>query len=395
MRLRTLGSDVDVRGKRVLVRIDGNVPVVRGKAVDGSHGRIARAAVGIDWLRQRGAKVIVLTHLGRPEGKRKPALSVKPIAKRLSEVLGVPVKVSKDIVGDPVVRLIGHLKDGEVLMLENLRFDAREEQDSPAFARELAALGDLYVDDAFAVVHRAHASVHAIVKELPSYAGPLLAQEVSVLGKVMKNPRHPVVLAMGGLKMADKLPLLEHLLPAVDRVLVGGALATAFLVADRMQAGRSVYDEEGVSAARRLLKKWREKVLLPSDVIVVGSFQSRADRRRVVDVGGVGARDIIVDVGPRTMKQALGEIAHARTIVWNGPFGYAEREPFRRATLELARAIAKRSDAATTVVGGGDTVPLLEESGLADRFTLLSTGGGAMLDFLAGKKLPGIAVLES
>jgi len=395
MRLRTLGNDVAVRGKRVLVRIDGNVPIVRGKAVDGKHGRIAKSAVGIDWLRQRGAKVIVLTHLGRPDGRRVPAFSVKPVAKRLSELLGVQVKLSKDIVGPGAERMVSHLKDGEVLMLENVRFDPREEKNGKPFAKALARLGDLYVNDAFAVAHRAHASVVAIASELPSYAGPLLAQEVAVLGKVMKSPRHPVVLAMGGLKMEDKLPVMSHLLPEVDRVVVGGALATAFLAADGLKVGRSVYDTEGVRAAKRLLKDWRAKLLLPVDVVVVGSFKSRADRRRVVSVNDVGAKDIIVDIGPKSMRTCADEIHRAKTVVWNGPFGFTEREPFREATLKLARAIAHRSDDATTVVGGGDTIPLLEESGLADRFTLLSTGGGAMLDFLAGKKLPGIIALET
>jgi phosphoglycerate kinase len=395
VKLRTLGNDVAVRGKRVLVRIDGNVPVVRGKPADGKHGRIAKAAVGIDWLRQRGAKVIVITHLGRPNGRRVASLSVKPIAKRLSELLGVTVKLSKDIVGPAAVRMVSHLKDGEVLMLENVRFDPREEKNSKPFAKALASLGDLYVDDAFAVAHRAHASVDAIASLLPSYAGPLLAQEVAVLGKVLKNPRHPVVLAMGGLKMEDKLPVMSHLLPHTDRVLVGGALATAFLAAEGLNVGRSVYDKEGVRAAKRLLKDWRAKLILPADVVVAGSFKSRADRRRAVAVSDIGPKDVIVDIGPRSIRTCADEIHRAHTVIWNGPFGFTEREPFREATLKLARAIAHRSDHATTVVGGGDTIPLLEESGLADRFTLLSTGGGAMLDFLAGKKLPGIIALES
>lgn len=391
MALRTLKNGADLRGKRVLVRIDGNVPVVKGRAVDGPHGKVARAAVGLDWLRQRGARVIVMTHLGRPEGKRVSACSVRPVGKRLAELLGVPVTAARDVVGASVERLVGKMQDGDVLLLENVRFDPREERDSPAFAQQLAALADLYVDDAFATSHRAHASTSAIASELPSYAGPLLAQEVAVLGKVMKHPRRPFTLAMGGLKAADKIPVMEHLLPHADRVLVGGALATAFLKADGLPVGMSAYDEDGVKAAKALLKRSRAKFLLPLDAVVVGG----RGKPRAVGVTEVGPRDRIVDVGPRSMRLMVREVQEARTVVWNGPFGWVEKEPFRAGTLLLARAIAARTDQAVTVVGGGDTVPLLEAAGLADRFTLLSTGGGAMLDFLADKKMPGIEVLET
>ncbi|TAK03923.1 phosphoglycerate kinase [Patescibacteria group bacterium] len=392
MALRTLKNGADLRGKRVLVRIDGNVPVVKGHAVDGPHGKIARAAVGLDWLRQRGARIVVATHLGRPEGRRMSAYSVAPVGRRLSELLGVPVKVSRDVVGASAERLVGKMQDGEVVLLENVRFDPREERNSPAFSQQLALLADLYVNDAFAVSHRAHASVEAITAELPSYAGPLLAQEVSVLGRAMKHPRRPFTLVMGGLKAADKIPVMENLLPHADRVLVGGALATAFLKAEGLNVGGSVYDEEGVKVAGALLKKSRGKFLLPLDVIVMAGTRGKP---RTVGVAEVGARDRIVDIGPQSMRLMAREIQEARTIVWNGPFGWVEKEPFRAATLELAREIAARGDKAVTIVGGGDTVPLLEEAGLADRFTLISTGGGAMLDFLADKKMPGIEALET
>lgn len=391
MSLRTLKNGADLRGKRVLVRIDGNVPVVKGRAVDGPHGRVARAAVGLDWLRQRGARVIVMTHLGRPGGKRASAHSVKPVGKRLGELLGAPVKLSRDVVGASVERLVAKMVDGDMLLLENVRFDPREERDSPAFAQQLAALADLYVDDAFAVAHRAHASVSAIASELPSYAGPLLAQEVAVLGKAMKNPRRPFTLVMGGLKAADKVPVMERLLPHADRVLLGGALATAFLKADGKEVGASAYDEEGVKAAKALLKRAREKFLLPVDAVVA----TVRGKPRVVGVSDVRAGDRILDIGPRTVAAMEEEVRRARTVVWNGPMGLVEKEPFRAGTLAVARAIAARSDHAVTVVGGGDTVPLLEAAGLADRFTLLSTGGGAMLDFLADKKMPGIEALET
>ncbi|OGL66740.1 phosphoglycerate kinase [Candidatus Uhrbacteria bacterium RIFCSPHIGHO2_01_FULL_63_20] len=394
MALRTLKNGADLHGKRVLVRIDGNVPVVKGKAVDGAHGRIARAAVGIDWLRQRGARVIVMTHLGRPKGKRVPAYSVRPVAKRLSELLGIEVRFSRDIVGPSVSRAVDNLKDGEVLLLENVRFDAREERNSPAFAQSLASLADLYVNDAFGVCHRAHASVEAIAEQLPSYAGPLLQQEVSVLSKVMKSPKRPFVLALGGLKASDKIPVMRKLLPDADYVIVGGALATAFLAADGLPVGRSVYDGDGVRSAKRLLKDARVKFLLPLDVVVASSPTSRAKKRNV-SVSQVGPKDMILDIGHASMKKAAREVEGAKTVVWNGPFGLAENERFRDATLLLARAVADRAEAAVTVVGGGDTVPLVERAGLADRFTLLSTGGGAMLEFLAGKKMPGIEALQT
>lgn len=391
MPLRTLKNGADLRGKRVLVRIDGNVPVAKGRAVDGPHGKVARAAVGLDWLRQRGARVIALTHLGRPQGKRVSAYSVKPVGKRLGELLGVPVKLSRDVVGASVERLVAKMADGDVLLLENVRFDPREERGSPAFAQQLAALADLYVNDAFAVSHRDHASVSAVASEIPSYAGPLLAQEASVLSKVMKHPRRPFTLVMGGLKAADKIPVMENLLPHADRVLVGGALATAFLKADGLPVGASVYDEGGVKAAKALLRRSRSKFLLPTDVVVA----SGSGKPRTVPVADVRERDRILDLGERTMALMEEEVARARTVVWNGPLGWVEKEPYRAATLRLARAIAQRTDHAVTVVGGGDTVPLIEEAGLADRFSLLSTGGGAMLDFLADKKMPGIEALET
>lgn len=392
MRLRTLKTDV--RGKRVLVRIDANVPVKKGRVEDGPHGRIARSAVGIEWLRQHGARTIVLTHLGRPEGKHISAYSVRPVAKRLSELLGVKVQMARGVVGPEVERAVARMSDGDVLLLENVRFDPREEENSPSLARQWAELADLYVDDAFAVSHRAHASVDAITSELPSYAGPLLANEVDVLSKALSHPKHPFVLAMGGLKMADKLPVMERLLPDADAILVGGALATAFLKAQGLEVGSSVYDEAGVEAAARLLKSGAGKLVLPIDVVVAKSFRAGA-KTRVVPVTGIGAADKIVDLGPESMRLCAARIKTAKTVVWNGPFGFTEVEAFRAGTRKLAQAVAARTGKAVTVVGGGDTVPLIESLGLADSFTLLSTGGGAMLEFLAGEKLPGVEALKA
>lgn len=384
---------MNLRGKRVLMRVDANVPIKKGKVLDGVHGKIARAAVDIEWLAQRGAKVIVLTHLGRPKGKRVSAYSTKPIAKRLESLLGFEVMHSRDIVGKKALAAVEKLENGDVLLLENVRYDAREEKNSPAFAQALAKLADIYVNDAFAVSHRAHASVDAITDELPSYAGPLVANEVQILTKVSKRPKTPVVLAMGGLKVRSKLPVMKHFLPNVDSVFVGGALANAFLKAAGYEIGKSVYDKEGVKIAKQLLKKWKKKLLLPIDVHVATSFRSKAKVRNIA-IEDVKKTDVIVDVGRRTMRAYLRELEDAKTIIWNGPFGYCEASTFCHGTRLLARAIAARTGKATTVVGGGDTAPFVESAGVADRFTLLSTGGGAMLEFLAGNELPGLEAVK-
>lgn len=393
MRLRTLRNGVDLSGKRVLLRIDANVPIVKGKAVDGPHGKIARVAVDIEWLRQRGAKVVVMTHLGRPNGKRVPAYSVRPVAKRLSELLMVDVGVARDVTGVSAHRLARQMKNGDVIMLENVRFDPGEERNSTALASALAEFGDFYMNDAFAVSHRAHASVDAVTSELPSYAGPQLTTEAEVLEKVMRHPKHPFVLLMGGLKMKDKLPVLLRLAPEADRVLVGGALAHAFFIAQGKELGRSAFDADGVHDARRLLKQFGDKLLLPTDVVVAHSLRTDA-ARRVVSIDGIRKSDRIVDVGPETLLRYKEKIQGAKMVVWNGPFGYCERKPFCEGSFAIAQAIAARTRSAVTVVGGGDTIPVVEAAGVADRFTLLSTGGGAMLEFLAGEKLPGLKALE-
>lgn len=392
MRLKTLRNGVDLSGKRVLLRIDGNVPVEKGKAVDGPHGKIARAAVDIEWLRQRGARVIVVTHLGRPEGRRISAYSVRPVARRLSELLMTDVPVARDIAGPSAQRLVRQLKNGGVMMVENVRFDAGEERNSTTLAHALSQLADLYMNDAFAVSHRAHASVDAITSELPSYAGPQLASEVDVLNKVVKHPKHPFVLCMGGLKMKDKLPVMKRLIGEADRVLVGGALAHAFFAAQGLEIGRSAFDEEGVKDAARLLRQHAEKIRLPVDVVVARSLRKDAARKTVA-VRDVRKSDRIVDVGPETILRYKEEIRDAKMIVWNGPFGYCERDAFCEGTVAMAHAIASRTSKAVTVVGGGDTIPVMETAGVADRFTLLSTGGGAMLEFLAGEPMPGIETL--
>ena len=393
MRLKTLRSGVNLSGKRVLLRIDANVPVSKGKVIDGPHGKVARAAVDIEWLRQRGAMVVVMTHLGRPNGRKISAYTVRPVARRLSELLSVPVPVARDIAGPFAQKLVRQMKDGDVVLLENVRFDAGEERNSTALAHALAQLGDLYVNDAFAVSHRAHASVDAITSELPSYAGPQMVSEVAVLEKVVSHPKHPFVLVMGGLKMADKIPVMRRLLPEADRVLVGGALAHAFFASEGISIGKSAIDKDGVDDAVQLLRAFRGKILLPIDVVVAQSLR-KDTARRTTGIADVRKGDRIVDIGPETIARFSEEIRGAKMIVWNGPLGFCEIPAFSAGTTAIARAIAANKKA-VTVVGGGDTIPAVEQAGVADQFTLLSTGGGAMLEFLSGDKMPGVETLES
>lgn len=393
MKLRKLTTAMNLKGKHVLIRIDGNVPIVKGRAIDGPHGRIARSAVDINWLSQRGAKVIVMTHLGRPNGRRISAYGVKPVAKRLASLLGMPVEVTRSVIGKDVEKILGKMENGDVVLLENLRFDSREEENAPSFAEALAKFGDLYVNDGFAVSHRAHASVDAITSFLPSYAGPLLASEISVLGKLEEHVKRPFVLVLGGLKMSTKLPIIEHFLPQLDTLLVGGALANVFLVAQGKSVGTSVYEIESVETAKRLLKKYAKKILLPTDVVCVRSLRRDA-KQEVKKVDDVGVSDRIVDIGPATRVAFAHILTSSKTILWNGPLGYCEIKEFCDGTREVARVIAGLTGKATTIVGGGDTLPVIETLKLADKFTLLSTGGGALLAFLSGKSLPGIEALK-
>jgi len=369
------------------------VPIEKGRAVDGVHGRIARAAVDLDWLSQRGAKVIVIAHLGRPKGRRVPALSLAPVAKRLIGLLGSRVKKTRSVIGKDVKRAVEKMKNGDILLLENVRFDRREIINDPAFAQTLGGLGDLYVNDAFSNSHRNHASMHAITKVLPSYAGPLLSNEVSVMAKLDKHIKHPFVLVMGGLKMRTKLPVIERFLHEADAILLGGAISTTFFVADGYSVGKSVYDKEGVEFAGKLLKRVKNKIILPTDFLVSTSLRKDAKVENV-PFDEIGSKHRIVDIGKETIKEYERVLSQAKTIVWNGPLGYCEIPKFCNGTEKIAKVIAARTGKATTIVGGGDTVPVLDKLRLADKFTLLSTGGGAMLKFLANEKLPGLEVLK-
>jgi len=333
-----------------------------------------------------------MTHLGRPKGRHISAYSLKPVAKRLSSLLGFRIQVARSIIGKEVEKTIEKMENGDVLLLENLRFDIRETQSDSLFAETLAQLGDLYVNDAFAVSHRANASLEAITKHLPSYAGPLLVQEVTVLRRLEKQAKKPFVLVLGGLKMTTKLPIIERFISELDTLLVGGALANVFLAAQSVEIGRSVFEEEAVESARKLLRLYSDKILLPVDVIVASSLRKDA-KNREVSVEDIGKSDRIVDIGSQTQKNFQAVLENAKTIVWNGPLGYCEIYTFCAGTRAVARVIANQTGKATTIVGGGDTLPVIETLKLADKFTLLSTGGGALLQFLSGESLPGIEAL--
>lgn len=384
---------MNLKGKRVLVRIDANVPIKKGKAVDGPNGRIAKAAVGINWLSQRGAKVIIMSHLGRPNGRRTASYSLKPVAKRLSNLIGVKIKLSKSITGSDVENIVEKMNEGEIILLENIRFDLREKQNSSDFTKELSVLADMYVNDAFSVSHREHASVSGITKEIPAYAGPLLSNEVSVLSKLNKNTKEPFVVIMGGLKVQTKMPVIKNFEKQASNVLIGGALANTFFAAEGLEIGRSVFDELGIDEAKNAISHLGKKLILPIDVVVVRSLRKDA-KLEVKAPDSLNKTDRIVDIGPKTRVLYKSIIEHAKVIVYNGPMGYCEINTFCAGTKFIAKAIANKTSSAVTIVGGGDTVPVLERLKIADKFTLLSTGGSAMLKFLAGKKLPGLEVLK-
>jgi len=390
-------DDLDVRGKRVLVRADLNVPVKSGRVTDTT--RIDRTAITLKELLGHGARVLVLAHFGRPDGKRVPDMSLRPILEPLSKALdGKPVAFAEDCIGDAARRAVAALKDGEIVLLENLRFHAAEEKNDPAFARELAALGDLYVNDAFSCAHRAHASTEAIARLLPSAAGRLMEAELDHLEKALENPARPLAAIVGGAKISTKLDLLGNLVKKVDLLVIGGAMANTFLAAQGVEIGASLAERDMAETARGILQTARAQkcdILLPADLVVAADLKPNMPTRTVA-VGAVGSADKIFDIGPATAK-AIGErLAACRTLVWNGPVGAFETPPFETATLAIARAAAKLTNEGKllTVAGGGDTIAALAQAGVVEEFTYVSTAGGAFLEWLEGKDLPGVAALK-
>jgi len=377
--------DLDPHGKRVLVRVDFNVPLKDGKVADDT--RIRAAFPTLRYLIDRGARVIVVSHLGRPEGRRDPKLSLAPVAERLRQLSGWPVTLAEDCVGPKAEHAAADLMPGEVLLLENVRFHAEEERNDPAFAKRLAALAEVYVNDAFGTAHRAHASTEGVAHLLPAYAGFLMERELTFLGGLLEAPARPFLAIIGGAKVSTKLRVLESLLRRVDALAIGGAMANTFFLAKRYDIGKSLAEPDQVGAAQRILDSGKD-ILLPTDVVVAGS--TAAPNGEVVEAGRpVGG--MILDVGPATITLIGDEIARSSTVFWNGPLGYFENPAFGVGTNRIAQLLAESN--ATTVVGGGESVQAVEQLGLADKLTHVSTGGGASLELLEGRELPGVAAI--
>jgi phosphoglycerate kinase len=389
MRKKTL-RDVDVKGRRVLVRVDFNVPLEGGAVADDT--RITAALPTVRHLIDGGARTILCSHLGRPKGKPDSKYSLAPVATRLGELLGKKVPFAPDCVGPAVEKLVASMKAGDVLLLENLRFHAEEERNDPAFARALAALGDLYVDDAFGSAHRAHASTARVADHLPAVAGFLMERELDFLGRALADPVRPFVAILGGAKVSDKIAVIDNLLGKVDALLVGGGMANTFLKAQGREIGKSLVENDKVAVAEKLLREAGSKLVLPVDA-VVGDKLDAAAERRTVDVTAVPPGWLILDIGPKTIAAFTDRLRGVKTVIWNGPMGVFEMEPFAAGTFAIARALAELAGA-TTIIGGGDSAAAVEQAGVADRITHVSTGGGASLEFLEGKELPGVAVLQ-
>ncbi|HJZ44461.1 MAG TPA: phosphoglycerate kinase [Hyphomicrobiaceae bacterium] len=388
-------AGLDLEAKRVLVRADLNVPVKDGKVTDAT--RLERLVPGLQDLAKRGALVVVISHFGRPKGGPDPQFSLKPVADKLGELLGRPIVFASDCVGEPAERTVAALSPGRVAVLENLRFHKGEEKNDPAFAKRLAALGDLFVGDAFSTAHRAHASTDAITQLLPSYAGPLLMEEVEALRSVLDSPARPTAAVIGGAKVSTKIPLLTNLAGKVDKLIIGGAMANTFFLAEGVNVGKSLAEPDFAKTALEIMHaaKMRHcEVVLPHDVVVASKLAEGAKASTVAALE-VLPDQMILDVGPETVAHYTAVIGRCKTLVWNGPLGAFEVAPFGEGTFGLAREVAALTTAGklVSVAGGGDTVAALNAAGVTDRLTYVSTAGGAFLEWLEGRTLPGIAAL--
>jgi phosphoglycerate kinase len=391
---RTL-DQADVKGERVLVRVDLNVPMESGRVTDAT--RLERAKPTIVEIADKGGKVILLSHFGRPKG-RDPKTSLRPVAAPLAEVIDRPVGFANDCVGPEAEQAVAAMRPGDVLCLENTRFHPGEEKNDPGFVARLAALGDLYVNDAFSAAHRAHASTEGLAGKLPAYAGRGMQAELEALSQVLGNPARPVAAIVGGAKISTKLDLLGNLISKVDTLIIGGGMANTFLAAQGKAVGKSLAEHELGDTARDILTKAQAgscEIVLPVDAVVAKTFEANAPSR-AVPVDAVGADDMILDIGPRSVEQAVSVLARTRTLLWNGPFGAFELEPFDNGTVEVAEAAAELTQAGklTSVAGGGDTVAALNAAGVADRISYISMAGGAFLEWLEGKTLPGVEALR-
>jgi phosphoglycerate kinase len=383
--------DLDLAEKRVFIRVDFNVPLSQGAAGGStitSDKRIRASMPTIQYALEKGAAVILASHLGRPKGKPNPEMGLKPAAVRLAELLGKPVAMAPDCVGPAVEAMLP--KPGEVLLLENLRFHPEEEKNDPAFSKQLAALCDVYVNDAFGSAHRAHASTVGMIAYVKqAAAGLLMDKEIEYLTKAVKNPARPCVAILGGAKVSDKIEVIQNLMKVVDRLMIGGAMAYTFLRASGEGTGKSLVEEDKIDLARELMAEAGSKLMLPVDHVVAAEFKAGADNQVVARVpdGMMG-----LDIGPKTVAAFEQVIAGAKTVIWNGPMGVFEMPPFDRGTVALAKAVA--ASGAVSVVGGGDSEKAIKSAGVSDKISHISTGGGASLEFLAGIELPGVAALE-
>jgi phosphoglycerate kinase len=380
--------DADLNGKRVFVRCDFNVPLDGTRITD--DRRIVEALPTLRHVLEQGGSLVVASHLGRPKGGPDPKYSLAPVAARLTELLGKPVTLLSDCVGPIVEQACAALKPGEIVLLENVRFHSEEEANDPAFAAALAGLADVYVNDAFGTAHRAHASTEGVAHHLPAYAGFLMEKEIEYLGKAVANPQHPFVAVLGGSKVKDKIAVIEQLIGKVDTLILGGGMAFTFLHAQGHPIGKSLLDATNLEFAKEMLAKHGDKILLPTDVVVATELSPEATTA-VASVAAIGEDQIGADIGPVTTAEFARAIRSAQTVVWNGPMGVFEMTPFAAGTVGVAQALAECG--ATTIVGGGDSAAAIEQFGFADRVSHVSTGGGASLEFLEGKTLPGIAAL--
>jgi phosphoglycerate kinase len=391
---RTL-DQADVRGKRVLVRADLNVPMANGAVSDAT--RIKVAAPTITEIADKGGRVILLSHFGRPKG-RDAKNSLAPVAAEVAKVIGRPVAFADDCVGETAERAIAAMKPGDILCLENTRFYPGEEKNDKDFVAKLAKLGDIWVSDGFSVAHRAHATTEGLSHLLPGFAGRAMQAELDALGKALEHPQRPLAAIVGGAKVSTKLDLLGNLIDKVDVLMIGGAMANTFLAALGKQVGKSLYEPDLVPTARQIIDKakaTRREIVLPVDAVVAARLAANVPTR-VVDVEEVGDADMILDIGPRSVEHVVSVLARVKTLVWNGPFGAFETEPFDNGTIEVAEAAAELTAAGklVTVAGGGDTVAALNAAGVTDRLTYVSAAGGAFLEWMEGKALPGVEVLR-
>lgn len=379
--------DLDLTGKRVFMRVDFNVPLAPGGQEITSDKRIRAALPTIRYALEKGAALVLASHLGRPKGKPNPEMSLKPVAQRLSELLGKPVTMAPDCIGEEVEKMLP--KPGEVLLLENLRFHAEEEKNDPEFSKKLARLGEVYVNDAFGTAHRAHASTVGIIEFLkPAAAGLLMEKELEYLEKCTATPERPCVGILGGAKVSDKIEVIENLLKFADRLLIGGAMAYTFLKSQGKPTGKSLVEEDKLELAKGLLEKAGDRILLPCDHVVAEVLEENAASEVVEEIpeGKMG-----LDIGPKTREAYAAVIRSAKTIIWNGPMGVFEKKPFDAGTVAVAKAVAESG--ALSVVGGGDSEKAVKSAGVADKISHISTGGGASLEYLSGLVLPGVAAL--